>query len=101
MICEVIVRKEGDKFVARVKEWPEITAKDKIREKALNKVKSLLLDYLTDKVEIVKIDVPVTREARNPWLDYFGFFKDDPTFDDLQAQIALFRNKIDESEADG
>lgn len=101
MICDIVLSKDRDKFIAKVKEWPEITAKDKVRDKAINKVKFKLLDYLTNKVELVQIDVPVKRESRNPWLDNFGWFKDDPTFDDLQAQIALFRKEIDQSEVNG
>jgi hypothetical protein len=31
----------------------------------------------------------------NLWLDKFGWFKDDPTFDDLQAEIAAYRREID------
>ncbi len=31
----------------------------------------------------------------NPWLDKFGLFKDDPTFDDLQLQIAAYRRELD------
>ncbi|NET67312.1 MAG: hypothetical protein F6K63_24175 [Moorea sp. SIO1G6] len=28
--------------------------------------------------------------------DKFGWFKDDPTFDDLQAEIAAYRQEIDQ-----
>jgi len=31
----------------------------------------------------------------NPWLDKFGWFKDDPTFDDLQFEIAAYRLELD------
>jgi hypothetical protein len=31
----------------------------------------------------------------NPWLDKFGWFKDDPTFDDLQLDIAAYRRELD------
>jgi len=31
----------------------------------------------------------------NPWLDKFGWFKDDPTFDDLQLEIAAYRRELD------
>jgi hypothetical protein len=96
MICDVVLSKDKDQFVAKIKDWPEIFAKDKVRDKAINKVKSKLLDYLTNKVELVQIDVPIKKEARNPWLDHFGWFKDDPTFDDLQARITLFRREIDQ-----
>lgn len=98
MICDVVLSKEKDKYRAKVKEWPEITATDKIRDRAINKVKLKLLDYLTNKVELVQIDVPLHKEPVNPWIDKFGWFKEDPTFNDLQTQIALFRKEIDQSE---
>lgn len=31
----------------------------------------------------------------NPWVDKFGWFKDDPTFDDLEKEIASYRKEID------
>ena len=96
MICDVILRKEKDKYVARIKEWPEIMVKESSRDKAITRVKSKLLDYLTNKVELIKIDVPFPVETGNPWLDKFGWFKDDPTFDDLEIEIASYRREIDQ-----
>ena len=96
MICDVILSKENDKYVARVKDWPEVIAKENTRDKAINRVKLNLLDYLTNKVEVIQIEVPLPAKTGNPWLDKFGWFKDDPTFDDLQAQIAAYRKEIDQ-----
>jgi len=45
--------------------------------------------------EVVKLEVPLPNETGNPWLDKFGWFKDDPTFDDLQAEIAAYRKEVD------
>jgi hypothetical protein len=44
---------------------------------------------------VVQVDIPLPTETGNPWLDKFGCFKDDPTFDDLQAEIAADRQDID------
>jgi hypothetical protein len=95
MICDVIVSKKGNKYLARVKEWPEVNAEEKNRDAVIQTVKTKLLDYLTKQVEIVKIDVPLPHETGNPWLEKFGWFKDDPTFDDLQAEIAAYRKELD------
>ena len=35
------------------------------------------------------------KKTNNPWLDKFGWFKNDPTFDDLQREIAAYRQEID------
>jgi hypothetical protein len=72
MIYDVILSKKDNQYFARVKEWPEIMAYDKMREK-----------------------------VNNPWLDKFGWFKDDPTFDDLQTEIAAYRREIDKEMALG
>jgi len=45
--------------------------------------------------EVVKLEVPLPNETGNPWLDKFGWFKDDPTFDDWQAEIAAYRKEVD------
>lgn len=38
---------------------------------------------------------PLGSKTGNPWVDKFGWFKDDPTFDDLEAEIASYRKEID------
>jgi len=97
MTCDIIVSKQNGKYIARVKEWPEVIAEEKTREAVIRTVKTKLLDYLTKQVEIVKIEIPLPHETGNPWLDKFGWFKDDPTFDDLQAEIAAYRQEFDKA----
>ena len=50
----------------------------------------------TDYMEIVQIEIPFPTNSGNPWVDTFGMFKDDPTFDDLQAEIAAYRKELDQ-----
>ncbi len=48
------------------------------------------------------MEIPLPTQIRNPWLDKFGWFKHDPTCDDLQAEIAAYRQDIDQQmEPDG
>ena len=96
MICDVILSKANNKFVAQAKEWPEVIAEGTYRDAAIERLKSHLLDYLTNQVEIVQVEIPLPDHTKNPWLDKFGWFKDDPTFDDLQAEIAAYRREIDQ-----
>ncbi|NEO94785.1 MAG: hypothetical protein F6K56_33175 [Moorea sp. SIO3G5] len=96
MIYEVILSKENDKYIARAKEWPEVMVVENSRDAAINQLKAQLLDYLTNQVEVVEVDIPLLGKTGNPWLDKFGCFKDDPTFDDLQAEIAAYRQEIDQ-----
>ncbi|HEY84563.1 MAG TPA: hypothetical protein G4N96_05565 [Chloroflexi bacterium] len=95
MIYDVILRKTNNKYIARAKEWPEVIVEENTRNKAIQQIKTRLIDYLTNQVEIIKIEIPLPTETGNPWLDKFGWFKDDPTFDDLQAEMAAYRQEID------
>ncbi|NEQ65134.1 MAG: hypothetical protein F6K21_06475 [Symploca sp. SIO2D2] len=96
MIYDVILTKENDQYIARAKEWPEVTVVENSRDAAIKQLKSQLLDYLSNKVEVVKVDIPLSTPTDNPWLDKFGWFKDDPTFEDLQAEIAAYRQELDQ-----
>ena len=95
MWCDVILSKENNKYKARVKEWHEVVVEEKSRDQAIIKIKSKLIDYLTKKVELIQIDIPFRRKTENPWLEKFGWFKDDTTFDDLQSEIEVYRKEID------
>ncbi len=97
MTCDIILSKANGKYIARVKDWPEVIAEETTREAVIHKVKTKLLDYLTKQVEIVKVEISLPHETGNPWLDKFGWFKDDPTFDDLQAEIAAYRQESDKA----
>ncbi|NEQ09542.1 MAG: hypothetical protein F6K37_27430 [Moorea sp. SIO4E2] len=96
MIYKVILSRENDKYIARAKEWPEVIVVENSRDAAINQLKAQLLDYLTNQVEVVEVDIPLLGKTGNPWLDKFGWFKDDPTFDDLQDEIAAYRQEIDQ-----
>ncbi len=96
MICDVILSKVNNKYIARAKEWPEVMVEENTRTEAIEQLKTRLMDYLTNQVEVVQVEIPLPAKTGNPWLDKFGWFKDDPTFDDLQAEIAAYRQEIDQ-----
>lgn len=97
MICDIILSRENSKYIARAKEWPEVVVEEDTRDKAIDQIKTRLVDYLTNQVEVIQIEIPLPAETRNPWLEKFGWFKDDPTFDDLQTEIAAYRQEIDQA----
>lgn len=97
MIYDVILSKSHDKFIARAKEWPEVMVEEDTREKAIDRIKTHLTDYLTNQIEVIQVELPLATKTGNPWLDKFGWFKDDSTFDDLQAEIAAYRQEIDQT----
>lgn len=96
MIYDIILSRENNKYIARAKEWPEVTAIEDSRDAAITKLKSQLLEYLTNKVEVVQIDIPLSIQTKSSWLDRFGWFRDDPTFDDLQSEITSYRRELDQ-----
>lgn len=96
MICDVILSKVNNKYIARAKEWPEVMVEENTRTEAIEQLKTRLMDYLTNQVEVVQVEIPLPAKTGNPWLDKFGWFKDDPTFDDLQAEITAYRQEIDQ-----
>jgi predicted RNase H-like HicB family nuclease len=97
MIYDVILSKSDNKFIARAKEWPEVMVEEDTREKAIDRIKMRLVEYLTNQIEVIQVEIPLSTKIGNPWLDKFGWFKNDPTFDDLQAEIAAFRQEIDQT----
>jgi len=100
MVYDVILRKQNNEFIAQAKEWPDVIARADTRGHAIDEVKKRLLDYLTNQVELVQVEIPLLEPTTNLWLEKFGWFKDDPTFDDWQAEIAKYRQEIDQ-ETDG
>ncbi len=96
MICDIILSKKNGKYVARAKEWPEVVVEEDTCDEAIDQIKTCLVDYLTNQVEVLQVEIPLPAETRNPWLEKFGWFKGDPTFDDLQAEIAAYRQEIDQ-----
>ncbi|MEM8501530.1 MAG: hypothetical protein AAF716_00070 [Cyanobacteria bacterium P01_D01_bin.1] len=100
VIYDIVLSREDNKYVARSKEWPEVSVVETSREAAVDQIKSRLLDYLTSEVEVIQIDIPLAAQSKNPVLDKFGWFKNDPTFDDLQSEIASYRQELDQEMGD-
>jgi len=99
MLYDVILTRNKDTFTARVKEWPEVKVKANSRERAIQQVKARLREYLTRQIEVIQVDIPFPEPLKNPWLETFGWFTDDPTFKDIQAEIAAYRKAIDTESA--
>ena len=99
MLYDVILTKQNDTFMASVKEWPEVRVKANSRERAIQQIKAELREYLTRRVEVIQVDIPLPEPLENPWFDTFGRFKDDPTFEEMQAEIAAYRQELDAANA--
>jgi predicted RNase H-like HicB family nuclease len=99
MTYDIILSRRNNKYIARVREWPEVVVEEQTREAAIDQVKEQLIEYLTHEVEVVQIDIELPVKTGNPWLDNFGRFKADPTFDELQAEITAYRQAVDTGSA--
>lgn len=95
MIYDVILSRRENKYLARIKQWPDVVAEEKTREAAIQQVKQRLYEYLAEQVEVVQIEVDLPNTQHNPWITNFGRFKTDPTFGDLQERIEAYRQDID------
>ena len=73
MMYDVILSKNENKYLARVREWPEIMASANKRDEVIQQVQTKLFDFLSQQqVEVVQVEVPLTTLSNNPWLDKFG-----------------------------
>lgn len=98
MTYDVILTKRENKYVARVREWPEVVVENQSREAAIDQIKERLVEYLTHQVEVIQIEITPPLAADNPWLKNFGRFQADPTFAELEAEIAAYRDAVDEED---
>jgi predicted RNase H-like HicB family nuclease len=97
MIYNVILSKQDNQYLARAKEWPEVWVTGVTRDQAISRVQTQLSEYLTQDMEVIPIEVPIPTHTANPWLEKFGWFKDDPTFADLQTEIEAYRRTLEQA----
>jgi predicted RNase H-like HicB family nuclease len=93
MTYDVLLTKKGDKFVARVCQWPAIVAESDTEEDALRKAKVSLQSLLAGG-RIVQLEVDIKPEE-HPWQQFAGMFADDPDWETLQASMREYREEID------
>ncbi len=85
MQYQIFVQNQADNsFIAAVIGMPDCIAEGQTREAAIANAKATLQSRLAQG-EIVTIEVegPNQTVSGNPWLESFGAFKTDPTFDDF------------------
>jgi predicted RNase H-like HicB family nuclease len=72
---------------------PNCRAKGATREIALQNIRELLTTRLShSEIVTLKID---SSQPEHPWTQFAGMFKNDPQFDDMQADIQAYRQEID------
>ncbi|MBI3951537.1 MAG: type II toxin-antitoxin system HicB family antitoxin [Acidobacteria bacterium] len=93
MTYDVLVTKKDEKFIARVRAWPEIVVEGDTEEEALMKAQADLKSLLMGG-RIVPLDLDV-RPDEHPWRQFAGIFADDPDWDEFQESIQQYREEID------
>ena len=97
MTYDVILRKKDNKYIARVRDWPELVIEEASREAAINQIKEELVEYLSHPPEVVQIELEAA-EQLNPWLKFAGMWADDPTWDEFLAEVEAYRQEIEQAD---
>jgi len=95
MQYQVLVESRPDKvYVASVIGLPDCVAEGETKEEAVANAKAALVTRLAHG-EVVTIEVEHSEINRsgNPWLDNYGRFQSDPTYEDFLAEIEEDRRR--------
>jgi len=98
MTYDVLVTKRDEKFIARVRAWPEIVAEGDTEQEVLMKAQADLKSLLAEG-RIVQLEIDVTPDE-HPWRRFAGMFADDPDWDEFQASIQQYREELDRAAAE-
>lgn len=83
---------EDSQVMATVVELPKLQVTAGNRQLAIDEVKRLLSERLSD-AEIVSVSVPSAKDE-NPWRKFAGVFKDDPDFEAIMRDMRNEREGI-------
>jgi predicted RNase H-like HicB family nuclease len=93
----VFIRKGHGQYVAVAPLLPACSARGQTREEALHNLQKIIERSLTDmEITTVEVSGPMPSVASNVWLETAGMFKDDPLFDEMLAEVAAYRQAVDE-----
>ncbi len=95
MIYDVLIEHKIEGGVtATVLGWQDCQAQGSTKAEALDKLHQLLTTRLQN-TEIVSLEIDLAK-PEHPWMKFAGMFKDDPDFEELLADIAVYRHELDE-----
>ena len=100
MTYEVILRKKQNKYIARVRDWPEVVIEEETREAAITQIKQHLTAYLSQPPEVVQIELEPVVPVEHPWLQFAGMWADDSTWDDFVTEVVAYRQQRDEADTE-
>ena len=95
MTYDVLLTKKDEKFIARVRQWPEIIVEGDTEETVLAQARADLKALLTSG-RVVQLDLEIEPDE-HPWLKFAGVFAEDPDWDLFQASIQQYRTELDQT----
>lgn len=100
MQYQVFVQNQSEqRFIASIVGIPNLTVEGKTEEEAIEKVKAALETQLAiGKFITIDISPNLPTPETDPWLKNLGLFADDPTFDDFLAEVAAYRQSVDDQQ---
>jgi hypothetical protein len=94
MTYDVLIQPQSDgAYRATALGWADLSVVGENQQVALNLIRRAIQERLEQGV-LVRVEVETT-PAEHPWARFMGMWKDDPTFDDLTAQMAAYRRELD------
>jgi predicted RNase H-like HicB family nuclease len=89
----IVEERTANRWFAQVLGWPECRAEESSREAAIATLKKVLQGLLSQ-AEVIYLEAP-TLKVENSIMQYAGMFEDDPQFDEVLAEIEVYRRELD------
>ena len=94
MTYDVLIQPQSDgAYRATALGWADLSVESNSQQAVLERIRRAIRERLAQGI-LVQVEVEET-PAEHPWGRFLGMWKDDPTFDDLLAQMAAYRHKLD------
>jgi len=92
----VFLRQSDSQYYAVVPLLPLCSARGCTREEVLHNVKVAIEETLANMdITTVEVGPPSQLAPANRWLETAGMFQDDPLFDEMLAEVAVYRRTLD------
>lgn len=95
----VVLEKERGHYRAVVPALPGCVVQGQTRAETLERMQQAIEERLS-KVEITTVEVKQP-PAFDPWKPFIGMWKDDPSWEEFQTEIANYRQQINEGQDNG
>lgn len=92
----LLTRQANNGYLARPVLMPELVVAGEDEQEAIARVCTAITEHQTES-RVVQVTLPVNQQTDDdPWLRFAGMWKDDPNWEQFQADIAANRRWVDE-----